>query len=89
MPRVSQRYVLAPCSGRSHLGIVRGHVYRVYDMLNAENRSDDKDLGVMVSEEAVRRFGEENVFFSESDSLCDSCSRDILGEIEKLRPLVS
>ncbi len=81
MPRINQRYILAPCSGRSDLNIERGHVYRIYDTENGKNRSEYKNLGTMTAEEATKKFGAENVFFSQSDSLCDLCFKVIMGHL--------
>ena len=80
--RPNQRYILAPCSGRKKLNIARGHVYRVYDTEGVGfSQSEGKDLGTISREEAIEQFGESTLFFSESDSLCYFCNKEILKDI--------
>lgn len=70
-----ERYVLLPCSGRKSLGVVRGHLY------NVKERSAD-ELGWTTVENAQKLFGKDNVFVSQSDTLCPFCFASIEGNIE-------
>lgn len=66
-----ERFVLCPCSGRHRLNIPRGHVYHVKD------KELQQEVGFITLEVAEKKYGKENCFVSQSDSLCPICSADI------------
>ena len=77
----NDQMVLCPCCGREREGMPRGHVYLVMGE-KSEPEGERKQLGYITRAAALKEFGEENCYFSESDALCPICSALLMKEVE-------
>lgn len=66
-----ERYLAKPCSGMSEFE--PNHVYKILDYEHPSKRITF--IGWLTKEEAVKRFGEPNIYFSDSHGLCPKCNR--------------